>query len=88
VIVRMRSDAIPQQSRAATGVRLQKLDSGDRLAEVVLVPPSADEEDALAVVDPELEDAAALGVAEPLASDASLEEAAPGDGPEASEAAD
>ena len=45
VIVRMRSDAVPQQSRAATGVRLQRLDSGDRLAEVVLVPPAADEEE-------------------------------------------
>jgi DNA gyrase subunit A len=44
VIVRMQADAIPQQSRAATGVRLQKLDAGDRLAEVVLVPPAADEE--------------------------------------------
>lgn len=55
VIVRLQSDAIPQQSRAATGVRLQKLDSGDRLTEVVLVPPSAAEEEldvtATAVVD-------------------------------------
>jgi DNA gyrase subunit A len=46
VIVRMRADAVPQQSRAATGVRLQRLDSGDRLAEVVLVPPAADGDDA------------------------------------------
>ena len=45
VIVRMRADAVPQQSRAATGVRLQRLDSGDRLAEVVLVPPAADEDE-------------------------------------------
>jgi len=44
VIVRTKADAIPQQSRAATGVRLQKLDSGDRLAEVVLVPPAADDD--------------------------------------------
>jgi DNA gyrase subunit A len=44
VIVRMQADAIPQQSRAATGVRLQRLDKGDRLAEVVLVPPAAEEE--------------------------------------------
>jgi len=86
VIVRMSADAIPQQSRAATGVRLQKLDSGDRLAEVVLVPPSADEEEAL--VGPDLEDAGAQGAAEPLASDASLEETPPGDGPEASDATD
>jgi DNA gyrase subunit A len=41
VIVRMQADAVPQQSRAATGVRLQRLDAGDRLAEVVLVPPAA-----------------------------------------------
>ena len=83
VIVRMSADAIPQQSRAATGVRLQKLDSGDRLTEVVLVPPSAEEEDAL--MEPDLEDG---GAAEPLAADASLEGTAPGDGPAASEAAD
>jgi DNA gyrase subunit A len=44
VIVRMKADAIPQQSRAATGVRLQKLDAGDRLTEVVLVPPAPEEE--------------------------------------------
>ncbi len=44
VIVRLKSEAIPQQSRAATGVRLQKLDSGDRLVEVVLVPPAIEEE--------------------------------------------
>ncbi|MFZ9270052.1 MAG: DNA gyrase subunit A, partial [Prochlorococcaceae cyanobacterium] len=44
VIVRMKADAIPQQSRAATGVRLQKLDSGDHLSEVVLVPPAPEEE--------------------------------------------
>jgi DNA gyrase subunit A len=43
VIVRMQADAIPQQSRAATGVRLQRLDSGDRLAEVVLVPPAGED---------------------------------------------
>ena len=56
VIVRTQADAVPQQSRAATGVRLQKLDAGDRLAEVVLVPPAPDEEsctpeDATEVVD-------------------------------------
>ena len=48
VIVRTSADAIPQQSRAATGVRLQKLDKGDSLLKVVLVPPEAesDEDDA------------------------------------------
>ena len=39
------TEAIPQQSRAATGVRLQRLDKGDRLAEVVLVPPEAEADD-------------------------------------------
>jgi DNA gyrase subunit A len=46
VIVRMQADAIPQQSRAATGVRLQRIDAGDRLAEVVLVPPAPEDEEA------------------------------------------
>jgi len=43
VIVRTSADQIPQQSRAATGVRLQRLDEGDRLSEVVLVPPDKEE---------------------------------------------
>ena len=55
VIVRTQADAVPQQSRAATGVRLQRLDSGDRLSEVVLVPPAAEEE----VADPVAADEAA-----------------------------
>jgi len=38
VIVRTSADKISQQSRAATGVKLQRLDEGDHLAEVVLVP--------------------------------------------------
>ena len=38
VIVRTSADKISQQSRAATGVRIQKLDNGDKLSEVVLVP--------------------------------------------------
>ena len=44
-LVRTSADAIPQQSRAATGVRLQRLDKGDRLADVVLVPPEAETDD-------------------------------------------
>merc|ERR1712138_164380 len=39
VILRTSADKISQQSRAATGVRIQKLDNGDKLSEVVLVPP-------------------------------------------------
>lgn len=55
--MRTQADAIPQQSRAATGVRLQKLDSGDRLTEVVLVPPAPEEEDAPTLEVPALEGA-------------------------------
>jgi len=73
VIVRMRADAVPQQSRAATGVRLQRLDSGDRLAEVVLVPPALEGEDGEAVADPDLLEPPALSpVAGPLDSLADL----------------
>ena len=46
VIVRTSADAIPQQSRAATGGRLQKLDKGDRLLKVVLVPREAEDDSA------------------------------------------
>lgn len=53
VIVRTEADAIPQQSRAATGVRLQRLDRGDRLVEMVLVPPALeDEEEPVESVEP------------------------------------
>ncbi len=45
VIVRTSADLISQQSRAATGVRLQRLDTGDHLAEVVLVPPQQDQQE-------------------------------------------
>ncbi len=44
VIVRTNADKISQQSRAATGVKLQRLDDGDHLAEVVLVPREQIEE--------------------------------------------
>ena len=73
VIVRMRADAVPQQSRAATGVRLQRLDSGDRLAEVVLVPPALEGEDGEAVADPDLLESPAVSpVAGPTNSLADL----------------
>ena len=45
VIVRTNADKISQQSRAATGVKLQRLDDGDHLAEVVLVPHEQIDED-------------------------------------------
>ena len=48
VIVRTNADKISQQSRAATGVKLQRLDEGDHLSEVVLVPhEQIDEQDKL-----------------------------------------
>jgi DNA gyrase subunit A len=62
--VRTSADAIPQQSRAATGVRLQRLDKGDRLSEVVLVPPEAESDaESDAVTDAETEGEAADTVA-------------------------
>ena len=66
VIVRTSADSIPQQSRAATGVRLQRLDKGDRLSEVVLVPPEAESDEA---TDAEAEGVAAETDASPDSQD-------------------
>ena len=41
VIIRQVADDIPQQSRAATGVRVQRLDEEDAIAAVALVPDMA-----------------------------------------------
>jgi DNA gyrase subunit A len=41
VIIRQAADDIPQQSRAATGVRVQRLDEEDAIAAVALVPDMA-----------------------------------------------
>ncbi|ERN40560.1 DNA gyrase, A subunit [Rubidibacter lacunae KORDI 51-2] len=49
IIIRQVIDAISQQSRLATGVRVQRLDEDDAIAAVAVVPPPADEEDALEV---------------------------------------
>ena len=38
IIIRQAADDIPQQSRAATGVRVQRLDQDDAIAAVALVP--------------------------------------------------
>jgi DNA gyrase subunit A len=70
VIVRMQADAVPQQSRAATGVRLQRLDAGDRLTEVVLVPPAPDDEDADADAEAEAGTAAPTDSTDAAATDA------------------
>ena len=44
IIIRQVVDAISLQSRSATGVRVQRLDSDDAIAAVALVPPAADGE--------------------------------------------
>jgi DNA gyrase subunit A len=80
VIVRMRADAIPQQSRAATGVRLQRLDAGDRLAEVVLVPQAPEGSDE----EPGSENS---GFGDP-GGEASAAAASPGDDPAAIDGGD
>lgn len=43
IIIRQSVDAISSQSRAATGVRVQRLDEVDGIAAVALVPPTAEE---------------------------------------------
>jgi len=48
IVMRQAVDAIPTQSRMATGVRVQRLDEDDAIAAVALVPPSLDDPDALA----------------------------------------
>ena len=53
VIVRTNADKISQQSRAATGVKLQRLDEGDHLSEVVLVP--REQSDEMKQISPEKE---------------------------------
>jgi len=45
IIIRQATNAISSQSRAATGVRLQRLDEEDAIAAVALVPPVAKGED-------------------------------------------
>ena len=47
IIIRQTVNAIPTQSRTATGVRVQRLDEDDAIADVALVPPS--------VIDDEME---------------------------------
>ncbi|MGA0198000.1 MAG: DNA gyrase C-terminal beta-propeller domain-containing protein, partial [Prochlorotrichaceae cyanobacterium] len=55
VIIRQAADDIAQQSRAATGVRVQRLDEDDAIAAVALVPSV--EEDPNMVEDANVEDA-------------------------------
>jgi len=45
IIIRQVVNAISCQSRAATGVRVQRLDEDDAIADVALVPPSGEAEE-------------------------------------------
>jgi DNA gyrase subunit A len=45
IIIRQAINAIPTQSRSATGVRVQRLDEEDAIAAVALVPPSEEAEE-------------------------------------------
>ena len=45
IIIRQATDSISTQSRMATGVRVQRLDSDDAIAAVALVPPLEEEEE-------------------------------------------
>ncbi len=47
IIIRQAVNAIPSQSRPATGVRVQRLDEDDAIAAVALVPTSTEEAAAL-----------------------------------------
>ena len=44
IIIRQTTDAIPRQSRSATGVRVQRLDEDDAIAAVALVPSDVSDE--------------------------------------------
>ena len=68
VIVRTSADKIPQQSRAATGVRLQRIDEGDRLTEMVLVPPEQEISSSLDSENTSEEDSLAHSMNEDLSS--------------------
>jgi DNA gyrase subunit A len=46
IIIRQTTDAIPRQSRSATGVRVQRLDEEDAIAAVALVPSDVSDEEA------------------------------------------
>ena len=71
IIIRQAVNAISSQSRAATGVRVQRLDEDDAIAAVAIVPPTSGEE-ALELAASELAGDIALDepvTAEPIAVD-------------------
>jgi DNA gyrase subunit A len=55
IIIRQAVNAISLQSRAATGVRVQRLDQEDAIAAVALVPPSSESEEVSADIEEENE---------------------------------
>lgn len=48
IIIRQTTDAIPRQSRSATGVRVQRLDEDDAIAAVALVPTDVGDDETAA----------------------------------------
>ncbi|MBE9181828.1 DNA gyrase subunit A [Oculatella sp. LEGE 06141] len=58
IVIRQLVKAIPCQSRAATGVRVQRLDGDDAIIAVALVPPAAEEAgvEGISVEEPEAEE--------------------------------
>jgi DNA gyrase subunit A len=55
IVIRQAVSAISPQSRMATGIRLQRLDSDDAIAAVALVPPAAEEAESEAEAEVEAE---------------------------------
>jgi len=53
IIIRQAVNAISQQSRSATGVRVQRLDEDDAITGVAIVPPDAAGEESLSMEDTE-----------------------------------
>lgn len=53
IIIRQAVNAISQQSRSATGVRVQRLDEDDAITGVAIVPPDAAGEESLSLEDTE-----------------------------------
>jgi DNA gyrase subunit A len=77
IIIRQAVKAISRQSRAATGVRVQRLDEDDAIVAVALVPSSGEGSDeAIVEVDGVIVDAEAIAVDEPVAVASLVENAA------------
>jgi len=75
IIIRQAINAISCQSRAASGVRLQRLDEDDEIVAVALVPASDAEEDAL--LDGDVSSGEVVGGDSAIAASPVLEASAP-----------